>query len=462
MDPGVLARIGNLELVSRAVVDGFINGLHKTPYFGASVDFAEHRGYVPGDDIRRMDWRLWARTDRYYIKEYEAESNMNFSVLLDASKSMDYGSRGITKFDYARILTACLTNLVHHQRDRVGFVAFDTEVVEHVPPSAKHMETVLHVLERLKPGRPGSLKEPLHRLAEHFGRRGVLVLISDLYEDPDAIVDAVSPLRFRGNDLDRVPRARSRRAGVRLLRRPAVRGSGERRADAGGAGGVPRGIPSLVRRHIDALQQAFSAVRVDYSLLDTSKPLDFALFRTWAREKMMNPAIAMNFPRPAVLRRAGRTGHSRAAAPDAAREEADHPVSVADVRAADSVSVRAPAEDPQLAAAARPGGGAGADHLAFARPFFAGGDAAAPDRARASWWCCSTELQHGLRGSLGAGARGGACRHQRSRCRATADRWCCFRRARRSRCARSDERAAGGGGRARRSPAPAPRGTRRR
>ena len=155
MDPAVLARIGNLELVSRAVVDGFINGLHKAPYFGASVDFAEHRGYVPGDDIRRMDWRLWARTDRYYIKEYEAESNMNFSVLLDVSKSMDYGSRGITKLDYARILTACLTNLVHHQRDRVGFVAFDSDIVEYVPPSAKHMETVLHVLDRLKPGRPG-------------------------------------------------------------------------------------------------------------------------------------------------------------------------------------------------------------------------------------------------------------------------------------------------------------------
>jgi len=190
MDPAVLARIGNLELVARAVVDGFINGLHKAPYFGASVDFAEHRGYVPGDDIRRMDWRLWARTDRYYIKEYEAESNMNFSVLLDCSKSMDYGSRGITKFDYARILTACLTNLVHHQRDRVGFVAFDTDVVEHVPPSAKHMETVLHVLDRLKPGRPGSLKGPLHKLAEHFGRRGVLVIISDFYEDPESVVFA--------------------------------------------------------------------------------------------------------------------------------------------------------------------------------------------------------------------------------------------------------------------------------
>ncbi len=143
----MLARIGNLELVARSVVDGFINGLHRSPYFGASVDFAEHRGYVPGDDIRRVDWRLYARTDRYYIKEYEADSNSNFSVLIDVSKSMGFGSAGMTKLDYARMLAGCLTYLVHRQRDRVGLVAFDSEIVEQVPASAKHMEVVLHVLE---------------------------------------------------------------------------------------------------------------------------------------------------------------------------------------------------------------------------------------------------------------------------------------------------------------------------
>jgi len=288
MDPVVLARIGNLSLVSRAVVDGFINGLHKAPYFGASVDFAEHRGYVPGDDIRRVDWRLWARTDRYYVKEYEAESNMNFSVLLDVSKSMDYGSIGITKLDYARVLTACLTNLVHHQRDRVGFVAFDDDVVEHVPPSAKHMETVLHVLERLKPGRPGSLRSPLHKLAEHFGRRGVLVVISDFYEDPETVVDAVTPLRFRGNDLV-----------VFHVLDPAELDFGFTSASAFEDLESGEQIPvvpdamrkeykKLVQAHIDALQQRFSEVRVDYALLDTSKPLDFALFQYLSgREKKL-------------------------------------------------------------------------------------------------------------------------------------------------------------------------------
>ncbi len=288
MDPVVLARIGNLEFVSRAVCDGFINGLHKAPYFGASVDFAEHRGYVPGDDIRRMDWRLWARTDRYYIKEYEAETNANFSVLLDVSKSMNYGSRGITKLDYARILTACLTNLVHHQRDRVGLVTFDNDVVDFEPSSAKHMEVVLHVLDRLKATRPGSLHAPLRKLAEHFGRRGILVLISDLYEEPETVLDAVSPLRFRGNDL----------IVFHVLDRAELEFGF---TDASAFEDVESGeqvpvVPdafrdqyvSLVKAHIDGLTARFSEARIDYAVLDTSKPLDHALFKYLStRERLM-------------------------------------------------------------------------------------------------------------------------------------------------------------------------------
>ena len=288
MDPAVLARIGNLELVSRAVVDGFINGLHKAPYFGASVDFAEHRGYVPGDDIRRMDWRLWARTDRYYIKEYEAESNMNFSVLLDVSKSMDFGSRGITKLEYAKILTACLTNLVHHQRDRVGLVTFDNDVVDYVPSSAKHMEVVLHKLDTVKAGRPRDLKAPLHKLAEHFGRRGILVVVSDFYAEPEAVLDAIAPLRFRGNDLI-----------VFHVLDPAELdfGFGEASPFEDLETGeqmpvVPEAFrkeyQELVKAHIDAVARSFSGVRVDYMLLDTSKPLDHALYKyLGSRSKMM-------------------------------------------------------------------------------------------------------------------------------------------------------------------------------
>jgi uncharacterized protein (DUF58 family) len=288
VDPAVLARIGNLELVARSVVDGFINGLHRAPYFGASVDFAEHRGYVPGDDIRRVDWRLFARTDRFYVKEYEADSNANFSVLLDVSASMNYGSGGATKLDYARILAACLTYLVHRQRDRVGLVAFDTEIVEHVPPSAKHMDVVLHVLDRIRATRAGSLHGPLHKLAEHFGRRGILVLISDLYAEPEEVVDAVAPLRFRGNDL----------IVFHVLDRAELEfgftdaSSFEDLESGEQLPVVPEALRdqyvSLVRAHIDALTARFSEARVDYTLIDTSKPLDHALFKYLStREKLM-------------------------------------------------------------------------------------------------------------------------------------------------------------------------------
>lgn len=288
VDPKVLARIGNLELVARSVVDGLINGLHRTNVFGASVDFAEHRGYVPGDDIRRVDWRLFARTDRFYIKEYEADSNANFSVLIDSSKSMGFGSAGVTKLEYARMLAGCLTYLVHRQRDRVGLVAFDDEIVEHVPPSAKHMETVLHVLDRLQPSKPGSLRAPLHKMAEHFGRKGMLVLISDLYEEPDVILEALGPLRFRGNDLIVFHVLDRAELEFDFTDASAFEDleSGEQIPI------VPQALRdeyrALIRQHVEAISERCKAARIDYTLIDTSAPLDHALYKYLSvREKLM-------------------------------------------------------------------------------------------------------------------------------------------------------------------------------
>ena len=278
VDPKVLARIGNLELLASAVVDGFINGLHRAPFFGASVDFAEHRGYVPGDDIRRIDWRVYARTDRFYVKEYEADSNANFSVLLDVSTSMAFGSEGVTKLDYARMLAGCLTNLVHRQRDRVGLVTFDSDIVEHVPPSAKHMETVLHVLDRATAGRPGDLRGPLRKLAEHFGRRGILVVISDFYADPDAIIDAVAPLRYRGNDVICFHLLDKAEVDFTFTDASAFEDleTGEQMPV------VPEALRAeyraMVQAHIAALSKRFAETRIDYAFFDTSKPLDYALF----------------------------------------------------------------------------------------------------------------------------------------------------------------------------------------
>jgi uncharacterized protein (DUF58 family) len=278
VDPKVLSRIGNLELVARSVVDGFINGMHRSPYFGASVDFAEHRGYVPGDDIRRMDWRLYARTDRYYIKEYEADTNANFSVLLDVSKSMGFGSTGVTKLEYAKFLAGCLTYLVHRQRDRVGLVAFDSDVVQYVPPSAKHMDVVLHALDKLTPRGPGALRAPLHKIAEHFGRRSVLVLISDFYEEPDVVLESIGPLRFRGNDIIVFHLLDPAEIDFSFTTPSAFEDleSGEQLPIVPDA--LAAQYQALVREHITALTERFSANQIDYTLVNTSSPLDHALF----------------------------------------------------------------------------------------------------------------------------------------------------------------------------------------
>src|SRR5262245_30134600 len=277
IDPAVLARIGNLELVARSVVDGVINGLHRSPYFGASVDFAEHRGYVPGDDIRRVDWRVFARTDKYYVKEFEADSNSNFSVLLDVSKSMAFGAR-LSKLDYAKTLAACLTYLVSKQRDRVGLVTFDEDVVDHVPPSAKHLDVVLHKLDKVAAKRPGRLGPPLRKLAEHFGRRGIVVVISDLYEEPEEILDALGLIRFRGNDVILFHVLDPAEVDFTFTDASSFEDleSGEQLPVVPDA--LRKQYRELIREHIATLTTKSAEQRVDYNLLNTSMPFDFALF----------------------------------------------------------------------------------------------------------------------------------------------------------------------------------------
>ena len=288
VDPKVLARVKDLELLAKSVVDGFINGLHRAPYFGASVDFAEHRGYVAGDDIRRVDWRLYARTDRYFVKQYEADTNANFAVLLDVSKSMGFGSQGVTKLEYAKFLAACLAYLSHKQRDRVGIVTFDEAVVAQVPTSAKHFNVLLHTLDQAKPQRQGRLLANLRLLAEHFRRRSIVALISDLYENPEDLLEALKPYSFLGNDVvvfhvldpaeidfpyNEASRFQDLESGEEVPVIPEVFAEQYRK---------------MMQEHIEAIRSKCSESRIDYVLLNTSKPLDEALFAYLGnRERLM-------------------------------------------------------------------------------------------------------------------------------------------------------------------------------
>jgi len=278
VDPKVLSRIGSLELLARTIVDGFINGLHRAPFFGASIDFAEHRGYVAGDDIRRVDWRLYARTDRYYVKQYEADTNTNFTVLFDISKSMSFSSGGVTKLEYGSYLGACLTYLAQRQRDRVGILTFDSDIVTHVPASAKHFDMVLHTLDRAKAERPGHLTAPLHKMAEHFKRRGILLLISDFYDEPSAILDAIKPLKFLGNDLIVFHVLDPREIDFAYDDASSFEDLESREQIPVVPDSFRAQYRQLVQEHIGALQQKFSEHRIDYATLVTSEPLDRALF----------------------------------------------------------------------------------------------------------------------------------------------------------------------------------------
>jgi uncharacterized protein (DUF58 family) len=289
--PEVLARIGNIELLARTVVEGFVSGLHKSPYLGRSVDFAEHRAYMPGDDIRRIDWRLFGRTDRFYLKEFEADSNTDLVQLLDVSRSMRFTSHSLTKLDYARYLVACLAYLARKQRDRVGLVTFDEDVIDFVPPSAKHLPILLHTLDRVdrapEGGGKGALARPLHKAGEACHRRGLMVLVSDLYEDPRAVLDAVALLSHRGSDLmvfhvldpaelelpfDEPAAYEDLESGERI---PVV-------PDA-----VRERYRALVAEHIATLSRILGENRIDYGLFDTSKPLDHALASFLTRRERM-------------------------------------------------------------------------------------------------------------------------------------------------------------------------------
>ncbi len=279
VDPAVLSRIGNLELVSRLVVDGFISGLHQAVFRGASVDFAEHRAYVPGDDVRRIDWKLFARTDRLYLKTFEAETNADVMFALDLSRSMDYSGGGISKLDYARFVVGCLAHLAGRQRDRVGLAAFDGELVELRPPSVRRRDELMRTLNRLTATGPGDICQGLEAVGRHLGRRGIVVVVSDFYAPPEQLASALDGLRLRGQDvvaihvMDPVERDLSLPGAVVLedletgRRMPLA-------ADAAGDGYRVR-----LQAHCRALGEALGARRIDYARFVTDQPLDHLLHR---------------------------------------------------------------------------------------------------------------------------------------------------------------------------------------
>ncbi len=280
LDPEVLAGISSLDLLAKTVVDGFVAGLHRSPDFGFSQEFAEYRAYTPGDDLRHVDWNLYARTERCYLKRYRGETNSQLTILLDASNSMQYTSGPPKKIDYARFIAASLFYLaIRNQRDAAGLIVFDDEVREYIRPSTRpgHLARLFTGLERAEPQARTDFCKPLRHFQNFLHRRGIAVVISDFYEDPETILHAIAPLHFHGNEVILFHILDPQEI------RPTLKNSAvlidletESRMEV-----IPEYVKTTYRArvdaHIDALRTRSRAAGMDYQLLVTNQPLDAAL-----------------------------------------------------------------------------------------------------------------------------------------------------------------------------------------
>jgi uncharacterized protein (DUF58 family) len=290
LDPTVLAGISGLDLVAKTVVDGFIAGLHRSPDFGFSQEFAEYRAYTPGDDLRHVDWNVFARTEKAFLKRYRGETNCQLNILLDASRSMKFGSQGIEKIEYARFLAASLAYLASAQRDAAGLIVFDDDVRNYVRPSTRQgqLARLLHAIENVQLGTRTDFAKPFLHLQEFLRRRGLVVAISDFWEQPEKIIQTVSPLRYKGNELVLFHILDPEEIRPKL-KHPVLMED----LETGEALEVSPDYTSheyrdKIEAHIEDLKTRSQAARIDYFMIDTSRPLDAALREYLAVRKGKN------------------------------------------------------------------------------------------------------------------------------------------------------------------------------
>jgi uncharacterized protein (DUF58 family) len=281
LDPKVLAKITRLEVRARTVVEGFLSGLHKSPYHGYSVEFATHREYVPGDEVRHIDWKVWARADRFYIKQYEEETNLRTTILLDASRSMRYGEGrpGLSKFAYAATAAASLAYLLHEQQDAVGLVTFDTQVRLTLPPSShpSHLKLLLHELARTQPDRRTDVADIFHRLAEEIRKRGLVVLISDLFLDLETLARALQHFRHKRHEVVVFQVMHEDELQFPFQDNTLFRGLEVEREVLTEPRALRKAYLEAAEAFLARVRGLCTAVGVDYVLLSTGDPLDAAL-----------------------------------------------------------------------------------------------------------------------------------------------------------------------------------------
>jgi uncharacterized protein (DUF58 family) len=279
LDPALLAQVAGLDLVARTVVQGFLAGLHRSPDFGFSQEFAEYRAYTPGDDLRHVDWNVYARTEKAYLKRFRGETNTTLSLLMDASASMGFGSHGVSKLDYSKFLASALVYLAHLQRDSAGLILFSDDIHNFVQPSARQgqLMRLWHGIDGANLGKRTNFRRPFEELQQFLKRRGITVLISDFLENPETVIETVSPLRHRGNELV-LFHVLDRQELEPKLDGPALLLDME-------TGEAIEATPEYARTeyrekmqaHIESLRSKARAAGLSYHLLITDQPLDAAM-----------------------------------------------------------------------------------------------------------------------------------------------------------------------------------------
>jgi uncharacterized protein (DUF58 family) len=287
-DPLVLAKISTISLRARYVVEGLLSGLHESPYRGYSVEFAEHREYAPGDEIRRIDWKAYGKFDRYFVKEYEEETNLRAYLLLDASASMDYGSQGISKFDYGCYLAVSLAYLMLRQGDDVGLVTFGAQVQRYIPPRSglKHLQAVTRLLEATQPEGETHLDQALREIGGKLKKRGMIIVISDLFDTPDVVLRALKYFRHRRNEVMVFHLLDHNELDFPFDRLTVFEDIEDMRSRV-------LADPRAIRQaYLQQLQTFIAEYRrecrrewIDYNLFPTTTPLDIALTRYLARRQ---------------------------------------------------------------------------------------------------------------------------------------------------------------------------------
>ncbi len=279
LDPSVLAGISSLDLVAKSVVQGFVAGLHRSPDFGFSQEFAEYRAYTPGDDLRHIDWNVFARAERMYLKRYRGETNTEVTVLLDVSASMGFASGPVRKLEYAKFLAAALVYLAHLQRDSAGLIVFHGEVTEFVRPSSRQgqLARLLHAIEAATLGKKTDFAIPVDQLQQFLKRKGIVILISDFFEKPETVVQTVEPLCFRGNELALLQvldpaEIEPKLSDAVLLVDMETGETIETNSDYGRSE-----YQELVQAHLKSMAEKAQGAGIDHFLLRTDQPLDAAL-----------------------------------------------------------------------------------------------------------------------------------------------------------------------------------------